>query len=149
MVQGSQEVIAALDFFTVPTLTFRVLYCLFVIEHGRRRILHFKHHGASDQRMERTAIARGFPAAQSLSLCCARPRCQIQSGGLGHVRSEWNRTDPNEYSKSLERWVGSCRREMVDHIIPRNEDHLRRLGREYLACYHGDRTHRGLGSKRQ
>jgi putative transposase len=30
-----------MDFFTVPTLTFRVLYCLFVIEHGRRRILHF------------------------------------------------------------------------------------------------------------
>ena len=36
-----REVIAAFDFFTVPTLTFRVLYCLFVIEHGRRRILHF------------------------------------------------------------------------------------------------------------
>jgi putative transposase len=36
-----REVIAAFDFFTVPTLTFRVLYCFFVIEHGRRRILHF------------------------------------------------------------------------------------------------------------
>jgi len=31
----------ALDLFTVPTVTFRVLYCFFVIEHGRRRILHF------------------------------------------------------------------------------------------------------------
>ena len=31
----------AMDFFTVPTLTFRILYCFFVIEHGRRRILHF------------------------------------------------------------------------------------------------------------
>jgi putative transposase len=31
----------ALDFFTVPTVSFRVLYCLFVIEHARRRILHF------------------------------------------------------------------------------------------------------------
>ena len=36
-----REVIAAFDFFTVPTLTFRVLYCFFVIEHHRRRILHF------------------------------------------------------------------------------------------------------------
>src|SRR5262245_48446968 len=36
-----REVITAMDFFTVPTLTFRVLYCFFVIEHGRRRILHF------------------------------------------------------------------------------------------------------------
>ena len=36
-----REVIAAFDFFTVPTLTFRVLYCFYVIEHHRRRILHF------------------------------------------------------------------------------------------------------------
>jgi putative transposase len=36
-----REVIAAFDFFAVPTLTFRVLYCFFVIENGRRRILHF------------------------------------------------------------------------------------------------------------
>jgi hypothetical protein len=35
------EAIVALDLFTVPTATFRVLYCFFVIEHGRRRILHF------------------------------------------------------------------------------------------------------------
>ena len=34
------EAIAAMDFFTVPTLTFGVLYCFFVIEHDRRRILH-------------------------------------------------------------------------------------------------------------
>ena len=33
--------IAAFDFFTVPTVTFRLLYCFFVIEHGRRRILRF------------------------------------------------------------------------------------------------------------
>ena len=36
-----REVVAAFDFFTVPTLTFRVLYCFFVIEHHRRQILHF------------------------------------------------------------------------------------------------------------
>jgi len=36
-----REIIAAFDFFTVPTLNFRTLYCFFVIEHGRRRILHF------------------------------------------------------------------------------------------------------------
>jgi hypothetical protein len=35
-----REAIAALDFFTVPTLTFGVLYCFFVIAHDRRRILH-------------------------------------------------------------------------------------------------------------
>jgi hypothetical protein len=36
-----REVTAAFDFFTMPTLTFRVLYCFFVIEHSRRKILHF------------------------------------------------------------------------------------------------------------
>src|ERR1700687_1830461 len=36
-----REVIVAFDFFTVPTLTFRFLYCFFVIEHESRRILHF------------------------------------------------------------------------------------------------------------
>ena len=39
--RNHREVITAMDFFTVPTLTFRVLYCFFVIEHGRRKILHF------------------------------------------------------------------------------------------------------------
>jgi len=38
--QNHREVIAAFDFFTVPTLSFGVLYCFFVIEHQRRRILH-------------------------------------------------------------------------------------------------------------
>jgi hypothetical protein len=36
-----REAIAAMDFFTMPTLTFGVLYCFFVIAHGRRRVLHF------------------------------------------------------------------------------------------------------------
>jgi putative transposase len=36
-----RDAIAAMDFFTVPTLTFAVLYCLFVISHERRSILHF------------------------------------------------------------------------------------------------------------
>ena len=36
-----REVIAALDFFTVSSLSFRTLYCFFAMEHGRRRILHF------------------------------------------------------------------------------------------------------------
>jgi putative transposase len=39
--RNHREAIVALDFLTVPTTTFRLLYCLFVIEHGRRRILHF------------------------------------------------------------------------------------------------------------
>jgi putative transposase len=39
--QKPSEAIAAMDFFTVPTLTFGVLYCFFVIGHDRWKILHF------------------------------------------------------------------------------------------------------------
>src|ERR1700736_4364318 len=38
--RNHREAIAAMDFFTVPTITFSVLYCFFVISHDRRRILH-------------------------------------------------------------------------------------------------------------
>src|SRR5215467_1577085 len=39
--KNHREVMAAMDFFAVPTVTFRVLYCFFVISHSRRKILHF------------------------------------------------------------------------------------------------------------
>ena len=39
--RNHRQVIIAFDFFTVPTVTFKLLYCFFVIEHGRRRIPHF------------------------------------------------------------------------------------------------------------
>ena len=39
--RNHRDAIAAMDFFTVPTLTFGVLYCFFVIGHERRKILHF------------------------------------------------------------------------------------------------------------
>ena len=38
--RNHREAIAAMDFFTVPTITFGVLYCFFVIRHDRRHILH-------------------------------------------------------------------------------------------------------------
>jgi transposase InsO family protein len=43
-----------------------------------------------------------------------------------------------------ERWVGSCRRDLLDHITPLNERHLKRLLSEYIRYYHFDRTHLGL-----
>ena len=44
-----------------------------------------------------------------------------------------------------ERWVESCRRDLLDHIIAVNERHLKRLVSEYVRYYHEDRTHLGLG----
>jgi transposase InsO family protein len=43
-----------------------------------------------------------------------------------------------------ERWVGSCRRDILDHVIPLNEAHLRRLVGDYLSYYHEDGTHDSL-----
>jgi putative transposase len=43
-----------------------------------------------------------------------------------------------------ERWIGNCRRDMLDHVIVFNERHMRRLMNEYVRYYHDDRTHISL-----
>jgi putative transposase len=43
-----------------------------------------------------------------------------------------------------ERWVGGCRRDLLDHVVVLNERHLKRLMTEYVRYYHEDRTHLGL-----
>jgi transposase InsO family protein len=45
---------------------------------------------------------------------------------------------------TAERWVGSCRRKILDHVIPLNEQHLRRLIRDYVNYHHDDRIHDSL-----
>ncbi len=58
--RNHRDAIAAMDSFVVPTVTFRVLYVWFALEHGRRRIHHF---GITDhqRRMGRSATPRGVP----------------------------------------------------------------------------------------
>lgn len=46
-----------------------------------------------------------------------------------------------------ERWVESCRRDLLNHVIVLNEAHLRRLLWEYVSYYHTDRTHLGLNKE--
>src|SRR5215469_9586889 len=46
-----------------------------------------------------------------------------------------------------ERWVGSCRRDMLDHIIAVDERHLKGVLSDYVRYYHDDRTHLGLGKQ--
>ena len=45
---------------------------------------------------------------------------------------------------TAERWVGSCRREILDHVIVFDEDHLRRLLSDYFAYYNHERVHTRL-----
>ena len=62
--RNHREAIAAMDFFTVPTITFRVLYCFFSISHDRRRILHFmSQHSTSSWIVQQLREAFPFGAA--------------------------------------------------------------------------------------
>jgi putative transposase len=144
-----RELIVAFDFFTVPTLMFTTLYCFFVIEHGRRRILHFNctAHPTSDWIVQQLREALPLP-------CRFRYALFDRDAKFGHdvvgflkasdIQSERTSVRCPWQNGIAERWVGSARSEMLDHVIPLNEGHLRRLGREYLAYYHDDRTHIGL-----
>ena len=144
-----REAIAAFDFFTVPNLWFRTLYCFFAIEHGRRRILHFNvtFHPTSDWIVQQ--LREAFPLPCPYRYVLFDHDCKFGTEVLDFLRS--SDLEPVRTSigcpwqnGTAERWVGSVRRELLDHVIPLNEYHLRRLGRDYVAYYHGDRTHIGL-----
>lgn len=144
-----REAIAAMDFFTVPTITFSVLYCFFVIARDRRRILHFnvtKHPNSLSiaQQMRET-----FPYEHSMNYLIfdrdAKFGCDVLSAleavGLASVRTSFRSPWQNG---AAERWVGSCRRDLLDQVIAFNERHLKRILAEYVCYYHDDRTHLGL-----
>jgi transposase InsO family protein len=144
-----REVIAAFDFFTVPSLTFRTLYCFFVIAHGRRRVLHFNvtAQPTSDWIVQQLRDALPLPCSYRYILFDRDAKFGsevfdfLQASGIRPLRM----TARSPWQNGIaERWVGSARREMLDHVIPLNEQHLRRLGLEYLGYYHEDRTHLGL-----
>jgi putative transposase len=138
--------IAAMDFFTVPTLTFNVLYCFFVIAHDRRRILHFTvtRHPSSVWIIQqlREAFpydsAPGYPIFDRDSTFNAEVTDTVKSFGIEPKRTGFRSPWQNGVA---ERWVGSCRRELMDHVIVVNERHLKRLMSEYVRYYHEDRTH--------
>ena len=49
---------------------------------------------------------------------------------------------------TAERWVGSCKRELIDHVIVFDEDHLRRLLWDYVRYYNADRVHTTIQDSR-
>ena len=148
--ENHREVIVALDFFTVPTVTFQLLYCLFVIEHGRRRILHFNvtRHPTAEWVVQQ--VREAFPAAAPYRYVLLDHDSKfdvdvirfLQATGLKPKRTSVQAPWQNGLA---ERWVGSCRREVLDHVVALNEQHLRRLIRDYVDYYHDDRPHDSLG----
>jgi transposase InsO family protein len=148
--RNHREAIAAMDFFTVPTVTFGVLYCFFVIGHDRRRILHFNvaRHLTSAWIIQQLREAFPFESAHQFLIFDRDTRygrevpIAVRSLNMGPLRTSFESPWQNGVA---ERWVESCRRDLLDHIIPINERHFKRLLSEYIRYYHEDRTHLGLG----
>ena len=143
------EAIAAMDFFTVPTLTFSVLYCFFAIAHERRRILHFNVTKHPSSLWIAQQMREAFPYEHSFKYLIfdrdAKFGNEVPSAAeaieLASVRTSFRSPWQNGVA---ERWVGSCRRDLLDHVIAFNERRLKRLLAEYVRYYHDDRTHLGL-----
>ena len=144
-----REAIAAMDFFTVPTLAFGVLYCFFVIAHDRRRILHCnvtKHPTSAwvIQQLRETFpydSAPGYLIFDRGSSFNAEMIDAVRSFGIQPKRTSFRSPWQNGVA---ERWVGNCRRDLLDHVIVLNERHLKRLMNDYIRYYHEDRTHLAL-----
>jgi transposase InsO family protein len=149
--RNHREAIAAMDFFTVPTITFGVLYCFFVISHDRRRILHFNvtRHPTSAWTTQQLREAFPYQCSPKYLILDHDAKYGLDVPAAIHFmkitpiqtsfQSPWQ-------NGVAERWVGSCRRELLDHVIALNERHLKRLLSDYVRYYH-DRTHLGLNKE--
>jgi len=142
--------LVSIDFFAVPTATFRVLFVLIVLAHDRRKIVHFnvtEHPTAAwtarqlvqafyDRKPPRYLI-RDRDGIYGLMF-----QDQVKALDIEEVvtapRSPWQ-------SPYVERVIGTLRRECLDHVIMLGEAHLRRMIRRFLSYYHGARTHLALG----
>ncbi len=134
--------IAAMDMFVVPTISFRLLFGLLIVGHGRRQILWFgvTAHPTAEWIANQITEACGWEQA-------SRYLIRDRDGAYGEVfirrlrsmgirdrptspRSPWQ----NGYA---ERLIGSIRRECLDHVVVFSERHLRHLLRSYMKYYNG------------
>src|SRR4051794_152779 len=135
----------SIDFFTVPTIRFQVLYVFLVLAHDRRRILHFgvTAHPTAEWTAHQRREAFPWDSAPRY-LLRDRDRIfgqdfveQVKAMGIKQVlsapRSPWQRA-------YVERVIGTIRRECLDHMVVFNESslsrHLQAFARYYnLASY--------------
>jgi hypothetical protein len=144
----SAEIISP-DFFTVPTITFHLLYVLVFLSHNRRRIIHFNvtDHPTSEWA---TQQLRNAFNDQEIPKFLIRDRENIfgevfiesvSASGLRPIIAAYRSPRQNGY---CERLIGSIRRECLDHLIIMNESHLRKCLKRDFHYYHNQRTHLGL-----
>ena len=141
--------IVAMDMFVVPTISFRLLYGLLIVGHGRRQILWFgvTAHPTAEWIANQITEACGWEQAPRYlirdrdgaygEVCIRRLRSMGIRDRPTSPRSPWQ----NGYA---ERLIGSIRRECVDHIIVLSERHLRHVLLSYMQYYNELRTHLSL-----
>jgi len=140
---------ASIDFFTVPTVTFRVLYVFLVLRHDRRRVVHFNVTTSPTAQWTAQQIVEAFPFEQAPRFLLRDRdgiygqdfRDRVEHMGIEQVRIAFRSPWQSPY---VERLIGSIRRECLDHVIVFNEEHLRRILSEYITYYHEARAHLSL-----
>ena len=141
--------LAAIDFFIVSTVTFRVLYVLLIMSHDRRRILHFNVTTSPSAQWTAQQVVEAFPyETRPRFLLRDRDKIfgstfvrRVRTMGIEEVVTAPGSPWQNPY---CERLIGSIRRECLDHVIVRGEQHLLRVLRDYASYYHASRTHRSF-----
>jgi putative transposase len=141
--------VVSMDFFVVPTVTYKVLFVLVILVHERRCVVRFHITEHPTTLWTAQQVIEAFPwneAPRYLlrdrdSVYGASFRQRVRNMGIEEVviapRSPWQ----NPY---VERLIGSIRRECLDHVIVLHERHLRRLLAGYFQYYHHWLTHRAL-----
>jgi putative transposase len=147
--QNHVHSLVSVDFFTVPTIRFQILYVFLVLAHDRRRILHFGVTAHPTAEWTAHQLREAFPwDSAPRYLLRDRDRIfghdfiqQVKAMGIKQVlsapRSPWQRA-------YVERVIGSIRRECLDHVIVFSEGSLRRTLTAYFSYYHQWRTHLSL-----
>ena len=139
----------SVDFFTVPTIRFQVLYVFLVLAHDRRRILHFAVTAHPTAEWTAQQLREAFPwDSAPRFLLRDRDRIfgsdftkQVNELGIQEVLGAPRAPQQRAY---IERVIGTIRRECLDHLIIVNEAALHRHLKFFLEYYHQSRTHLSL-----
>jgi transposase InsO family protein len=142
--------LVAIDFFTVPSATFHVLFVFIVLAHDRRRVLHFNVTEHPTAEWTAQQIVEAFPWDSTPryllhdrdAIFGSHFRQRVAGLEVTEVRTAPRSPWQNPYA---ERLIGSIRRELLDHVLVLGEGHLHRLLAAYFDYYHRTRTHLSLG----